>query len=114
MLHEGKQDVLFYSALPPSSPRAAGASGPCRCYPASRPGPPAGRCGFRAVDPTTTGLGTRRAASGTDPLPLFQDWTVANYLDDLGINSETRYQQPSWNFRDIFTKTEPDIREGLR
>ena len=33
------------------------------------------------------------------------DFAVANYLDDLGISTDPRYQHRSWNFRDIYSKT---------
>ena len=54
---------------------------------------------------TTSGFNTLQAVYGTDPQPLVRDWTVANYVDDLGITTDARYQHASWNFRDIYTKT---------
>jgi len=36
---------------------------------------------------------------------LMRDWATANYLDDLGITSDPRFQHASWNFRDIYTRT---------
>jgi hypothetical protein len=54
---------------------------------------------------TTTGLKTVTFALGTDPLPLLADYSLANYLSDLGISTDPRYVHQSWNFRDIFAKT---------
>jgi len=53
---------------------------------------------------TTTGLATVQAVFGQNPLPLFRDWAVANYADDL-VSSTPNYQEASWNFRNIYTNT---------
>lgn len=74
-------------------------------YSADRVGPTDGQVWFRMVNSTTTGLGTLRLGFGNDPVGLLRDWTLANYLDDAGITADARFQQPSWNFRDIYTKT---------
>jgi hypothetical protein len=74
-------------------------------YSADRLATSDGQIWFRMVNSLGTGLGTLREGFGTDPLPLLRDYTVANYLDDLGINGEAQYQHLSWNYRDIFTKT---------
>ena len=31
-----------------------------------------------------------------------RDWSVAQYVDDLGLAVPARYTHPSWNFRSIF------------
>jgi len=54
---------------------------------------------------TVTGLATLQSVYGTDPIPLVRNWAVANFLDDFGTNSDTRFMHKSWNFRDIFTTT---------
>ncbi|MBA3672425.1 MAG: Ig-like domain-containing protein [Gemmatimonadaceae bacterium] len=59
----------------------------------------------RFADSYEQGLATVRTALGTDPAPLFRDWAVANYVDDLGLSSDARFQHKSWNYRDIFTTT---------
>ncbi|MEO8623810.1 MAG: Ig-like domain-containing protein [bacterium] len=59
----------------------------------------------RFDDATVTGLQTLTSVFGTDPVPLFRDWAVANYIDDLGVSSDPRFMHKSWNFRDIFTNT---------
>jgi hypothetical protein len=51
------------------------------------------------------GVETLREALLTDPLPVFADFAVANYVDDLGISTDPRYLNKSWNFRDIYSKT---------
>jgi hypothetical protein len=38
-------------------------------------------------------------------VPLLHDWAVANYADDFGTTSDSRYLHPSWNFRSIYTTT---------
>ncbi len=54
---------------------------------------------------TVTGQATLLVALGTKSAPLFRDWAVANYIDDVGVSTDPRYQHLSWNFRDIYTKT---------
>ena len=54
---------------------------------------------------TVTGLATLQSVYGTDPIPLVRNWAVANFLDDFGTNSDTRFMHKSWNFRNIFTTT---------
>ena len=54
---------------------------------------------------TTVGLETLKAVYSTDPTPLFRNWAVANFLDDFGTNTDTRFMHKSWNMRDIFTTT---------
>lgn len=54
---------------------------------------------------TTVGLETLKSVYGTDPTPLFRNWAVANFLDDFGTNSDSRFMHKSWNMRDIFTTT---------
>lgn len=98
-----------------SSPRGAddsddelstrGASWSVLRYAADRFYPDDGDVWFRLVNSTTTGLGTMRIAFGTDMVGLYRDWATANYIDDLGITSDARYQHQSWNFRDVYSKT---------
>ncbi len=57
------------------------------------------------VNSGTTGFGTLTKVLGADPMPMIRDWAVANYVDDLGITSDARFQNPSWNFRDIYSTT---------
>ncbi|CAN5903034.1 hypothetical protein BH11GEM1_BH11GEM1_18250 [soil metagenome] len=54
---------------------------------------------------TTVGFETLKGVYGTDPTPLFRNWAVANFLDDFGTNTDTRFMHKSWNMRDIFTTT---------
>ncbi|MBC7671181.1 MAG: hypothetical protein H7247_02065, partial [Polaromonas sp.] len=54
---------------------------------------------------TAVGLETLKSVYGTDPAPLFRNWAVANFLDDFGTNTDTRFMHRSWNMRDIFTTT---------
>lgn len=52
---------------------------------------------FRLVNSTATGLDNLRQAIGQDPLPLYRDWAITAYTDDLVANVAPIYQQPSWN-----------------
>ncbi|MEP7000757.1 MAG: Ig-like domain-containing protein [bacterium] len=74
-------------------------------YAADRLGTTDGNIWQRFDDATVTGLATLTSVFGTDPIPLIRDWTVANYVDDLGVSSDPRFMHKSWNYRDIFTKT---------
>ena len=74
-------------------------------YAADRLGTTDGTTWQRFDNATTQGLETLKFVYGTDPVPLVRDWAVANYLDDFGTNSDTRFMHKSWNFRDIFTTT---------
>ena len=73
-------------------------------YAADRLGTSDGTLWQRLAQSDMTGLATLQSGIGTDPLPLFRDWTVANFVDDLGISSDTKYMHRSWNFRDIYSK----------
>lgn len=35
----------------------------------------------------------------------YQSWAVAQYVDGTGLSSNAAYSNPSWNFRDVVTKT---------
>lgn len=74
-------------------------------YAADRLGPSDGTIWQRFDDATVTGMQTLQSVFGSDPIPLLRDWTLANYLDDLGVSADARYQHKSWNFRDIYANT---------
>ena len=74
-------------------------------YAADRLGTTDGTIWQRFDDATTTGLATLQLVLGQDPVPLVKDWTVANYVDDLGVSSDPRYMHKSWNYRNILTTT---------
>jgi hypothetical protein len=59
----------------------------------------------RFTNTESLGLQTLSEALLTDPLPVLADFTVANYVDDLGISTDPRYLHRSWNFRDIYSNT---------
>jgi hypothetical protein len=52
-----------------------------------------------------TGLGTVQDGLLTDPRPYLADFTLANYISDLGISNDPRFRHKSWNYRDIFANT---------
>jgi hypothetical protein len=51
---------------------------------------------------TTSGFASLQYALGQDPLPLLRTWALANYLDDLGVGTDTHFQHLSWNFRSVY------------
>ena len=59
----------------------------------------------RFANSTETGLGTVALGLMTNPIPYLADFSTANFVSDLGITSDPRFQHKSWNFRDIFTNT---------
>jgi hypothetical protein len=56
---------------------------------------------FALVNSTTRGIPNLRNVLATDPINWMQDWTVSVYTDDAGLPVESRFLQPSWNFRSI-------------
>ncbi|MDB4888682.1 MAG: hypothetical protein JWL61_537 [Gemmatimonadetes bacterium] len=74
-------------------------------YLADRLGTTDGTIWQRFDNSKLTGLALIQQIIGSAPAPYFRDWAVANYLDDLGVNSDPRFMHPSWNFRDIMTTT---------
>lgn len=61
---------------------------------------------FRAlVDGGESGVENLAAALQVDPIDLMQTWTVSNYTDDAlpDVAFGPLFQQPSWNYRDIYT-----------
>jgi hypothetical protein len=59
----------------------------------------------RFTGSTTTGLSTVQAGLLTAPAPILADFALATYIDDLGLSSDPRFMNKSWNFRDIFSNT---------
>ena len=59
----------------------------------------------RFTNSIQTGLNTVQDGLLTDPRPYLADFTLANYISDLGISSDPRFQHKSWNYRDIFSNT---------
>ena len=60
---------------------------------------------FRFTNSTQTGLNTVADGLLTDPRPYLADFTLANYISDLGISNDPRFRHKSWNYRDIFSNT---------
>ena len=59
----------------------------------------------RFTNSIQTGLNTMADGLLTDPRPYLADFTLANYISDLGISSDPRFKHKSWNYRDIFSNT---------
>ncbi len=49
-----------------------------------------------------SGIANLRAVLG-DPVPLLQNWGVANYTDDAVPGAAPVYTHPSWNFRQVLS-----------
>ena len=56
------------------------------------------------VNSGTTGLATIQAGLNTNPIPLYRDWAVALFMDDLASGSNSAFQQKSWKYREIFSQ----------
>lgn len=71
-------------------------------YAADHRGTSDGDTWFKLVNSTKTGLPNLQDVFGTGLMSIFRDWSVATIADDLpGVANQ--WQQPSWNFRSIFT-----------
>jgi hypothetical protein len=57
---------------------------------------------FRLVNSTTTGMANLAQVLGGDVMGMARNWSISVATDDVAAFART-YQQPSWNFRDIFT-----------
>jgi len=71
-------------------------------YAADHRGANDGDTWFKLVNSTKTGLPNLQDVFGTGLMSIFRDWSVSVIADDLtGVANQ--WQQPSWNFRSIFT-----------
>jgi hypothetical protein len=62
----------------------------------------------------SAGLDNVSAVIGESALGWMGDWSVAVLLDDLGVTVDPRFDQPSWNFRDLIPPLRSDNRFPLR
>jgi len=53
------------------------------------------------VNANDTGMANLRGRFGQDITGAARDWTVANYVDDIGLTVPSQYMHPSWNFRTL-------------
>ncbi|MDB4917448.1 MAG: Peptidase hyicolysin [Gemmatimonadetes bacterium] len=74
-------------------------------YAADRLGATDGSIWKKFGNSTLEGFETLNFVFGTDATPLFRDWNVANFTDDLGVAVDPNFTHKSWNYRDIFTNT---------
>jgi hypothetical protein len=58
---------------------------------------------FNLVNQPDTGYTNLQVALAADPQLYFRDWTVSHYADDVVPGAPTRFQQPTWNLRSIFS-----------
>jgi hypothetical protein len=56
---------------------------------------------FQLVNSRTFGIANLKNALGTEPLSWIHDWTVSLFSDDHVVTPDSRFQQPSWNYRSI-------------
>lgn len=66
------------------------------------------------VNTGNTGLANLQAVLGTDPLPWFRDFSGAMYADNAfgGTAPPVSFQQPSWDFRAIYSSLDFDPAGG--
>ncbi|MBA3579927.1 MAG: Ig-like domain-containing protein [Gemmatimonadaceae bacterium] len=53
------------------------------------------------VNANDTGMANLKGRFGQDITGAARDWTVANYVDDIGLTVPSQYMHPSWNFRTL-------------
>lgn len=71
-------------------------------YAADHRGTSDGDTWFKLVNSTKTGLLNLQDVFGAGLMSMFRDWSVATIADDVpGVANQ--WQQPSWNFRSVFT-----------
>lgn len=58
----------------------------------------------RLVNSRTSGFANLNEALGADALPWMNDWILSVYLDDAGLQTSKRFDQPSWNFRALLPR----------
>ncbi len=99
---------IFYEDPETNSPfdiddllEARGAAWQFLRYSADRRGGSQSEFWHRLVNNSATGLGNLQGVLGTEPLPWLRDWTVSMYADDVVPLLQSRFVQPSWNFRSI-------------
>jgi hypothetical protein len=56
---------------------------------------------YRLANSTASGFTNLQQVMGQDPMPLYRDWTVTTYTDDLVATRSPNFQQPSWDHRSI-------------
>ncbi|CAN5666588.1 hypothetical protein BH23GEM6_BH23GEM6_20650 [soil metagenome] len=54
---------------------------------------------FGLLNSKTSGIANIREVMATDPLSWAHDWTVSLFTDDHLTTADSRFQQPSWNYR---------------
>lgn len=54
---------------------------------------------MRVTNSTTRGLENLEQVLGADPRTWMHDWQVSVFADDIGLDVDAEYTQPSWNFR---------------
>lgn len=73
-------------------------------YAADRLGPSAEPAfWYSLVNNNATGLTNLSTALGTPVGPWLRDWAISNYVDDNTSGADSRFVQPSFNFRSIST-----------
>lgn len=71
-------------------------------YAADHRGANDGDTWFKLVNSTKTGLPNLQDVFGAGLMSIFRDWSVATIADDVPF-VPNQWQQPSWNFRSVFT-----------
>jgi hypothetical protein len=58
---------------------------------------------MRLDNSSTTGIANLQNVFGSDVMSQIRDWATSTYTDDLVPATNLQFQQPSWNYRAIFT-----------
>lgn len=66
------------------------------------------------IDGPQAGLANLAAVLGEDPLPWMHDWSVSLFTDDHVAGLEPRFNQLSWELRDVIPALRPDRQYPLR
>jgi hypothetical protein len=80
-------------------------------YLADRTGIPERDLWFKLVNSSTSGFTNVQQVIGEDLSPLYRDWSVASYLDDLVTTREPGHQHASWNYRSIMAAVNGSVIE---
>ncbi|MQA91771.1 MAG: hypothetical protein GEU90_16375 [Gemmatimonas sp.] len=83
-------------------------------YVADRDGSPDENLLRALANSTDVGLANLQQVIGSDPLEWMRDWSIAIYTDDLVPPSDPRFDQPSWNHRQLIASLRVDGLYPLR
>ena len=68
---------------------------------------------YRLVNSQTSGLANIQSVIGTDPAPAMRDWATSVYANGTVTGIDSTYNQPSWNWPQVFALTQSSYRHPL-